>query len=173
MSLVRPPISPAPNILNYFDPRIHGVPNYASALTWNDETLAAGVTAQSYSRVFPEAGYAAYSGSFWQDRITAFAGYRNSVIQQGSWNLIETAPVSSSFSTPENLHAVQYHRRRHRTVSRTQLLRQPEHRSGGGGGRLADQRRLGFHRVGDLGRSAPRIQCRISRARAVRRVQLG
>ncbi|MFO1447787.1 MAG: TonB-dependent receptor [Opitutaceae bacterium] len=75
------------NILNYFDPRVHSVPNYASALTWNDETLATGVTAQSYSRVFPEAGYAAYSGSFWRDRITAFAGYRNSIIQQGSWNL--------------------------------------------------------------------------------------
>jgi outer membrane receptor protein involved in Fe transport len=75
------------NILNYFDPRVHAVPNYAAALTWNDETLAPGVTAQSYSRTFPEAGYVAYSGSFWKDRITAFAGYRNSVIQQGSWNL--------------------------------------------------------------------------------------
>jgi outer membrane receptor protein involved in Fe transport len=75
------------NILNYFDPRVHAVPNYEAALTWNDETLAPGLTAQSYSRVFPEAGYAAYSGSFWRDRITVFAGYRNSVIQQGSWNL--------------------------------------------------------------------------------------
>jgi outer membrane receptor protein involved in Fe transport len=73
------------NILNYFDPRVHAVPNYAAALTWNDETLAPGLNAQSYSRIFPEAGYAAYSGSFWQDRITVFAGYRNSVIQQGSW----------------------------------------------------------------------------------------
>jgi outer membrane receptor protein involved in Fe transport len=75
------------NILNFFDPRVHAVPNYESILTWADETLAPGVTAQSYSRTFPEAGYAAYSGSFWKDRITAFAGYRNSVIQQSSYNL--------------------------------------------------------------------------------------
>lgn len=75
------------NILNYFDPRVHAVPNYEAALTWNDETLAPGVTAQSYSRTFPEAGYAAYSGSFWKDKITVFAGYRNSVIQQSSYNL--------------------------------------------------------------------------------------
>ncbi len=77
----------AANILNYFDPRVHTVPNYESILTWADETLASGVTAQSYSRSFPEAAYAAYSGSFWQDRITLFAGYRNSEIQQASWNL--------------------------------------------------------------------------------------
>lgn len=77
----------AANILNYFDPRVHAVPDYASILTWADETLAAGVTAQSYSRSFPEAGYAAYSGSFWSDRVTVFAGYRNSEIQQASWNL--------------------------------------------------------------------------------------
>lgn len=75
------------NILNYFDPRVHSVPNYESILTWADETLASGVNAQSYSRTFPEAGYAAYSGSFWRDRLTAFAGYRNSVIQQASWTL--------------------------------------------------------------------------------------
>lgn len=75
------------NILNYFDPRVHTVPHYASILTWADETLAPGVTAQSYSRTFPEAGYVAYSGSFWKERITAFAGYRNSVIQQSSYNL--------------------------------------------------------------------------------------
>ncbi|HVU32596.1 MAG TPA: TonB-dependent receptor plug domain-containing protein [Opitutaceae bacterium] len=75
----------AANVLNYFDPRVHTVPDYASILTWNDETLAPGVTAQSYSRIFPEAGYVAYSGSFWKDRITTFAGYRNSVIQQESW----------------------------------------------------------------------------------------
>jgi hypothetical protein len=73
------------NILNYFDPRVHAVPNYESVLTWNDETLAPGLNAQSYSRTFPEAGYVAYSGSFWQDRLTAFAGYRNSIISQGSW----------------------------------------------------------------------------------------
>ncbi len=77
----------AANILNYFDPRVHSVPNYESILTWADQTLAPGVTAQSYSRTFPEAGYAAYSGSFWRDRLTAFAGYRNTVIQQASWNL--------------------------------------------------------------------------------------
>ncbi|WP_438482653.1 TonB-dependent siderophore receptor [Oleiharenicola lentus] len=75
------------NILNYFDPRVHAVPNYEAVLTWNDETLAPGLNAQSYSRIFPEAAYTAYSGSFWQDRITAFAGYRNSVIQQSSYNL--------------------------------------------------------------------------------------
>ena len=75
------------NILNYFDPRVHTVPDYESVLTWADETLAPGVNAQSYSRTFPEAAYAAYSGSFWQDRLTAFAGYRNSVIQQASWTL--------------------------------------------------------------------------------------
>jgi outer membrane receptor protein involved in Fe transport len=75
------------NILNYFDPRVHTVPNYASILTWADDTAAAGVNAQTYSRSFPEAAYVAYSGSFWQDRITAFAGYRNSIIQQASWNL--------------------------------------------------------------------------------------
>jgi outer membrane receptor for monomeric catechols len=75
------------NILNYFDPRVHAVPNYESVLTWNDETLAPGLNAQSYSRTFPEAGYVAYSGSFWQDRITAFAGYRNSIIQQSSYTL--------------------------------------------------------------------------------------
>jgi outer membrane receptor protein involved in Fe transport len=74
------------NILNYFDPRVHAIPNYESVLTWNDETLAPGINAQTYSRTFPEAGYIAYSGSFWQDRLTAFAGYRNSVISQGSWN---------------------------------------------------------------------------------------
>ncbi len=73
------------NILNYFDPRVHAVPNYESVLTWADETLAPGANAQSYSRTFPEAGYVAYSGSFWKDRLTAFAGYRNSVISQGSW----------------------------------------------------------------------------------------
>jgi len=73
------------NILNYFDPRVHAVPNYEAALTWNDETLAPGLNAQSYSRTFPEAGYVAYSGSFWKDRITTFAGYRNSIIAQGSW----------------------------------------------------------------------------------------
>ena len=73
------------NILNYFDPRVHDVPNYESVLTWNDETLAPRLNAQSYYRTFPEAGYVAYSGSFWQDRLTAFAGYRNSVIQQESW----------------------------------------------------------------------------------------
>lgn len=77
----------AANILNYFDPRVHTVPNYESILTWADETLAPGVTAQSYSRTYPEAGYAAYSGSFWKDRITAFGGYRNTRIQQDSWNL--------------------------------------------------------------------------------------
>lgn len=77
----------ASGILSYFDPRVHAVPNYESILTWADETLAPGLTAQSYSRIFPEAGYAAYSGSFWRDRITAFAGYRNSEIQQSSWNL--------------------------------------------------------------------------------------
>ncbi|HEY0862734.1 MAG TPA: TonB-dependent receptor plug domain-containing protein [Lacunisphaera sp.] len=77
----------AANILNYFDPRVHAVPDYESILTWADETLAPGVTAQSYSRSFPEAGYAAYSGSFWKDRFTVFAGYRNSEIQQASWNL--------------------------------------------------------------------------------------
>lgn len=77
----------ASSILSYFDPRVHAVPNYESILTWADETLAPGLTAQSYSRIFPEAGYAAYSGSFWRDRITAFAGYRNSEIQQSSWNL--------------------------------------------------------------------------------------
>ncbi|MBP7141423.1 MAG: TonB-dependent receptor [Opitutaceae bacterium] len=77
----------ASSILSYFDPRVHSVPNYESILTWADETLAPGVTAQSYSRIFPEAAYAAYSGSFWRDRITAFAGYRNSEIQQSSWNL--------------------------------------------------------------------------------------
>jgi outer membrane receptor protein involved in Fe transport len=75
------------NIVNYFDPRVHTVPDYQALLTWADETLAPGLNAQSYSRTFPEAGYAAYSGSFWQDRLTAFAGYRNSVIQQGSWTL--------------------------------------------------------------------------------------
>lgn len=75
------------NILNFFDPRVHTVPNYESILTWADDTLAPGVTAQSYSRTFPEAAYVAYSGSFWKDRITAFAGYRNSVIQQSSYNL--------------------------------------------------------------------------------------
>ncbi|MBP7143372.1 MAG: TonB-dependent receptor [Opitutaceae bacterium] len=77
----------ASSILSYFDPRVHAVPNYESILTWADETLAPGLTAQSYSRIFPEAGYAAYSGSFWRDRITAFVGYRNSEIQQSSWNL--------------------------------------------------------------------------------------
>jgi outer membrane receptor protein involved in Fe transport len=97
------------NILNFFDPRVHAVPNYASTLTWNDETLAAGVTAQSYSRTFPEAGYVAYSGSFWHDRITVFGGYRNSVIQQGSWNLdrnrthltkfLDTAKTSTQSNT--------------------------------------------------------------------------
>lgn len=97
------------NILNYFDPRVHTVPNYASVLTWADETLAPGVTAQSYSRTFPEAGYAAYSGSFWQDRITAFAGYRNTVIQQSSYNLdrdrnkvtrfLNTVPTSTQSHT--------------------------------------------------------------------------
>jgi outer membrane receptor protein involved in Fe transport len=75
------------NILNYFDPRVHTVPNYESILTWADDTAAPGATAQSYSRTFPEAAYAAYSGSFWKDRLTAFGGYRNSVIQQASWNL--------------------------------------------------------------------------------------
>ena len=75
------------NVLNYFDPRVHTVPNYESILTWADETLAPGVTAQNYSRVFPEAGYAAYSGSLWKDRITVFGGYRNTRIQQDSWNL--------------------------------------------------------------------------------------
>jgi outer membrane receptor protein involved in Fe transport len=75
------------NIVNYFDPRVHSVPNYESILTWADETLAPGLNAQSYSRTFPEAAYVAYSGSFWQDRITAFAGYRNSTIQQSSYTL--------------------------------------------------------------------------------------
>lgn len=77
----------ASNILAYFDPRVHTVPNYESILTWADETLAPGLNAQSYSRTFPEAGYAAYSGSFWRDRLTAFAGFRNSTIQQASWTL--------------------------------------------------------------------------------------
>lgn len=75
------------NIVNYFDPRVHMVPNYESILTWADETLAPGLNAQSYSRTFPEAAYVAYSGSFWKDRITAFAGYRNSIIQQSSYTL--------------------------------------------------------------------------------------
>ncbi len=99
----------AANILNYFDPRVHAVPNYETVLTWNDETLAPGLNAQSYSRTFPEAGYIAYSGSFWQDRLTAFAGYRNSIIQQGSWNLdrnrthlikfLDTAKTSTQSNT--------------------------------------------------------------------------
>lgn len=99
----------AANILNYFDPRVHAVPNYEAVLTWNDETLAPGLTAQSYSRTFPEAGYVAYSGSFWKDRLTAFAGYRNSIIQQGSWNLdrnrthltkfLDTAKTSTQSNT--------------------------------------------------------------------------
>src|SRR5690606_13954615 len=75
------------NVLNDFDPRVHGVPDYESVLTWNDETLAPGLNAQNYSRTFPEAAYVAYSGSFWQDRLTAFAGYRNSTTKQASWNL--------------------------------------------------------------------------------------
>jgi len=75
------------NILNFFDPRVHEVPNYEAALSWADETAAPGAVAQSYSRTFPEAAYVAYSGSFWRDRITVFAGYRNSIISQSSWNL--------------------------------------------------------------------------------------
>ncbi|MBI2513192.1 MAG: TonB-dependent receptor [Opitutae bacterium] len=99
----------ASNILAYFDPRVHTVPNYESILTWADETLAPGVNAQSYSRTFPEAGYVAYSGSFWKDRLTVFAGYRNSVIQQGSWTedrdrnhltkFLDTAKTSTQSNT--------------------------------------------------------------------------
>lgn len=73
------------NILNYFDPRVHSVPNYASLVSWADEKLAAGAAAQFYTRSFPEAGYVAYSGSFWKDRITVFGGYRNSIIEAHSW----------------------------------------------------------------------------------------
>ncbi len=82
-----PAILTGANVLNYFDPRVHAVPNYESIIVFADATAAPGVAAQTYSRTFPEAGYVAYSGSFWQDRLTAFAGYRNSIVQQSSYNL--------------------------------------------------------------------------------------
>lgn len=73
------------NILNYFDPRVHAVPNYAQLVKWADETLPAGVASRSYTRSFPEAVYAAYSGSFWKDRVTVFGGARESIIEAQSW----------------------------------------------------------------------------------------
>jgi outer membrane receptor protein involved in Fe transport len=73
------------NVLNYFDPRVHAVPDYTKLVTWADEVLAPGASAQFYTRSFPEAGYVAYSGSFWKDRITVFGGYRNSIIEAQSW----------------------------------------------------------------------------------------
>jgi outer membrane receptor protein involved in Fe transport len=73
------------NILNYFDPRVHSVPNYSELVKWADETLAPGLAAQFYTRSFPEAVYAAYSGSFWKDRITVFGGARESIIEAQSW----------------------------------------------------------------------------------------
>lgn len=80
-----PAILTGANILNYFDPRVHSVPNYAELVKWADETLAPGLPAQFYTRSFPEAVYAAYSASFWKDRITVFGGARESIIQAQSW----------------------------------------------------------------------------------------
>ncbi|HEY0944964.1 MAG TPA: hypothetical protein VGD81_06835 [Opitutaceae bacterium] len=93
------------NILNYFDPRAHHVPDYAALVSWADETLAPGVAAQFYTRSFPEAGYVAYSGSFWKDRITVFGGYRNSIIESHSWtadrngNRLTTSGITPRQST--------------------------------------------------------------------------
>ncbi|ATC65548.1 hypothetical protein CMV30_17210 [Nibricoccus aquaticus] len=90
------------NVLNYFDPRVHAVPNYQSIVTFADDTAAPGANAQTYSRSFPEASYVAYSGSVWQDRITVFAGYRNSEIQQSSYNLDRNRnKVSRFLNTPK------------------------------------------------------------------------
>ena len=96
------------NILNYFDPRVHSVPDYTSVLTWADETAAPGVSAEFYTRSFPEADYVAYSGSFWKDRVTLFAGYRNSIIQAHSWTAdrngqrLTTSSVSPKTTTQSN-----------------------------------------------------------------------
>lgn len=96
------------NILNYFDPRVHSVPNYESVLTWADETLAPGVAAQFYTRSFPEADYVAYSGSVWKDRVTLFAGYRNSMLEAHTWSAdrngrrLTTASVTPKASTQSN-----------------------------------------------------------------------
>lgn len=93
------------NIFNYFDPRVHQVPDYRKVVSWADEVYANGVAAQFYTRTFPEAGYAAYSGSFWKDRITVMAGFRNSVIQSHSWiedrghSRISTSSVTDPQST--------------------------------------------------------------------------
>lgn len=73
------------NILNYFDPRVHQVPDYTKLVKWADEVLPAGQAAQFYTRSFPEAVYAAYSGSFWKDRITVFGGARESIIEAHTW----------------------------------------------------------------------------------------
>ncbi len=73
------------SIFGYFDPRVHQVPDYTQVQKFADEVYADGVSAQFYTRSFPEAGYAAYSGSFWKDRISVFAGYRNSIIQAHTW----------------------------------------------------------------------------------------
>jgi outer membrane receptor protein involved in Fe transport len=93
------------NILNYFDPRVHSVPNYSTLVSWADETLAPGAAAQSYTRSFPSADYAAYSGSFWKERVTVFAGYRDSSIQAHSWRedrdrvRLSTSSVTAKTST--------------------------------------------------------------------------
>ncbi|HRE80293.1 MAG TPA: hypothetical protein PLN52_04555, partial [Opitutaceae bacterium] len=93
------------NIFAYYDPRVHAFPSYKSVVTFADDVLADGVTAQFYTRSFPEAGYAAYSGSFWKDRITVFGGYRNSIIQAHTWNAdrrrnrLSTASITNKQST--------------------------------------------------------------------------
>ncbi|HEU5078967.1 MAG TPA: TonB-dependent receptor plug domain-containing protein [Opitutaceae bacterium] len=74
------------SIFAYFDPRVHQIPDYTSIVKWADEVYGDGVNAEFYTRSFPEAGYVAYSGSFWKDRITVLAGYRNSIIEAHSWS---------------------------------------------------------------------------------------
>lgn len=96
------------NVFAYFDPRVHSIPNYRKLVTWADEVYADGVSAQFYTRSFPEAGYAAYSGSFWKDRITVLAGYRNSIADAHSWTAdrngtrLTTSGITTRQSTQSN-----------------------------------------------------------------------